>query len=115
MTTSEKVIKNKFGLLELSQQLGNVSRACKNKQSPEFTADNVWVNSVLSIKVRFGQGRTSQSINFYPLNQFGVIEKDGSDQTKVKYRTYSNDKHPVSSNYTLTVSKEDKEDEKSIK
>lgn len=86
-----------------------------NKQSPEFTADNVWVNSVLSIKVRFGQGRTSQSINFYPLNQFGVIEKDGSDQTKVKYRTYSNDKHPVSSNYTLTVSKEDKEDEKSIK
>ena len=29
MTTSEKVIKNKLGLLELSQQLGNVSRACK--------------------------------------------------------------------------------------
>ncbi len=28
MTTSEKVIKNKR-LLELSQQLGNVSRACK--------------------------------------------------------------------------------------
>ena len=27
MTTSEKVIKNKLGLLELSQQLGNVSRA----------------------------------------------------------------------------------------
>ena len=29
MTTSEKVIKNKLGLLELPQQLGNVSRACK--------------------------------------------------------------------------------------
>ena len=29
MTTSEKVIKNKLGLLKLSQQLGNVSRACK--------------------------------------------------------------------------------------
>ena len=29
MTTSEKVIKNKLGLLELSQQLGNISRACK--------------------------------------------------------------------------------------
>lgn len=29
MTTSEKIIKNKLGLLELSQQLGNVSRACK--------------------------------------------------------------------------------------
>ena len=29
MTTSEKVIKNKLGLLELSQQLVNVSRACK--------------------------------------------------------------------------------------
>ncbi len=26
MTTSEKVIKNKLGLLELSQKLGNVSR-----------------------------------------------------------------------------------------
>lgn len=29
MTTSEKAIKNKSGLLELSKQLGNVSRACK--------------------------------------------------------------------------------------
>ncbi len=29
MTASEKVIKNKLGLLELSQQLGNVSRTCK--------------------------------------------------------------------------------------
>ena len=29
MTTSEKIIKNKLGLLELSQQLGNVSQACK--------------------------------------------------------------------------------------
>lgn len=29
MTTSKKVIKNKLRLLELSQQLGNVSRACK--------------------------------------------------------------------------------------
>ncbi len=29
MITSEKVIKNKLGLLELSQQLGDVSRAYK--------------------------------------------------------------------------------------
>lgn len=29
MTTAKKVIKNKLGLFELSQQLGNVSRACK--------------------------------------------------------------------------------------
>ena len=29
MTTAEKVIKNKLGLLELSQQLGNISRTCK--------------------------------------------------------------------------------------
>jgi len=29
MTTQEKIIKNKLGLLELSKQLGNVSRACK--------------------------------------------------------------------------------------
>jgi transposase InsO family protein len=29
MTTEEKIIKNKLGLIELSKQLGNVSRACK--------------------------------------------------------------------------------------
>ena len=29
MTTEEKIIKNKAGLLELGKQLGNVSRACK--------------------------------------------------------------------------------------
>lgn len=29
MTTEEKIIKNKLGLLELAHQLGNVSRACK--------------------------------------------------------------------------------------
>jgi transposase InsO family protein len=29
MTTQEKIIKNKLGLIELSKQLGNVSRACK--------------------------------------------------------------------------------------
>ena len=29
MTTEEKVIKNKAGLLELAKKLGNVSRACK--------------------------------------------------------------------------------------
>ena len=29
MTTEQKIIKNKVGLLELAQQLGNVSRACK--------------------------------------------------------------------------------------
>ncbi len=28
MTTEEKIIKNKLGLLELTRQLGNVSRAC---------------------------------------------------------------------------------------
>src|ERR671936_3061369 len=29
MTTAEKVIKTKVGLLELGKQLGNVSKACK--------------------------------------------------------------------------------------
>jgi len=29
MTTDQKIIKNKVGLLELARQLGNVSRACK--------------------------------------------------------------------------------------
>lgn len=29
MTTEQKVIKNKVGLLKLSQELGNVSQACK--------------------------------------------------------------------------------------
>jgi hypothetical protein len=29
MTTQEKIIKTKLGLLELATQLGNVSRACK--------------------------------------------------------------------------------------
>ena len=29
MTTGEKVIKTKVGLLELSKQLGNVSKACR--------------------------------------------------------------------------------------
>lgn len=29
MTTEEKIIKNKLGILELAKQLGNVSRACK--------------------------------------------------------------------------------------
>ena len=29
MTTEEKIIKNKLGLIELATQLGNVSRACK--------------------------------------------------------------------------------------
>ena len=29
MTTEQKIIKNKVGLLELARQLGNVSRACK--------------------------------------------------------------------------------------
>jgi len=29
MTTQEKIIKNKLGILELAQQLGNVSKACK--------------------------------------------------------------------------------------
>jgi len=29
MTTDEKIIKNKVGLLELAKQLGNVSKACK--------------------------------------------------------------------------------------
>ena len=82
-----------------------------NKQSPTFTADNVWVGSVLTIKVRFGAGKTSQSINFYPLNEFGVIEKDSSDETKVQYRTYKNNqKHPVSEDYELEVTKEDNSD-----
>ncbi len=29
MTTEQKIIKNKVGLLNLAQQLGNVSQACK--------------------------------------------------------------------------------------
>jgi hypothetical protein len=29
MTTEEKVIKNKLGLIKLSKTLGNVSQACK--------------------------------------------------------------------------------------
>ena len=29
MTTEQKIIKNKLGLLELAKQLGNISRACK--------------------------------------------------------------------------------------
>jgi len=29
MTTEEKIIKNKLGLLQLARELGNVSRACK--------------------------------------------------------------------------------------
>jgi len=29
MTTSDKIIKNKLGLLNLSKRLGNVSEACK--------------------------------------------------------------------------------------
>jgi hypothetical protein len=29
MTTDEKIIKNKVGLLHLSEMLGNVSQACK--------------------------------------------------------------------------------------
>jgi len=28
MTTDQKIIKNKVGLLELAKQLGNISRAC---------------------------------------------------------------------------------------
>ena len=75
----------------------------------EFTADNVWVPSMLSIKVLFQQGMQSQSINFYPLSQFGVIEDDDNDGT-INYRTYNTDTHPVSSDYELTVSKEDNSD-----
>lgn len=75
----------------------------------EFTADNVWVSSMLSIKVLFQQGMQSQSINFYPLSQFGVIEDDDNDGT-INYRTYNTDTHPVSSDYELTVSKEDNSD-----
>ena len=80
----------------------------------EFTADNVWVQSMLSIKVLFQEGMRSQSINFYPLSQFGVIEDNNNDGT-VNYRTYKNNTHPVWSDYGLTVSKEEKIDEKSIK
>jgi len=29
MTTDQKIIKNKVGLLELAKHLGNVSQACK--------------------------------------------------------------------------------------
>jgi len=29
LTTQEKIVKNKLGVLELAQHLGNVSRSCK--------------------------------------------------------------------------------------
>lgn len=29
MTTQEKIIKNKLGVLEMAEHLGNVSKACK--------------------------------------------------------------------------------------
>jgi hypothetical protein len=29
MTTDQKIIKNRLGMLELAKQLGNVSQACK--------------------------------------------------------------------------------------
>ena len=29
MTTEEKIIKNKLGLLQLAEELGNVSQACR--------------------------------------------------------------------------------------
>lgn len=29
MTTAEKIIKNKMGLIKLAEQLGNVSQACR--------------------------------------------------------------------------------------
>lgn len=40
MTTEEKVIKAKLGLLKLAEQLGNVSQVCKVMATPEiaFTA-----------------------------------------------------------------------------
>ena len=60
---------------------------------------------MVSIKVLFGSGRISQSINFYPLSQFGVVEDKDGDGT-VNYRTYKNDTHPVYSNYSITVNKE---------
>lgn len=75
----------------------------------EFKADNVWVPSMLSIKVLFQENMRSQSINFYPLSQFGVIEDDNSDGT-INYRTYEANTHPVSSNYELEVTKENNSD-----
>ena len=90
------------------------SAGLSTMNDPTFKLDNIWVGSMLSIKVRFGTGRTSQSINFYPLNEFGVVEDQNDDDT-VEYRTYNNSNHPVSSNYECEVSKEESEDEESTK
>ena len=90
------------------------SAGLSTMDDPTFKLDNIWVDSMLSIKVRFGTGKTSQSINFYPLNEFGVVEDQNDDDT-VEYRTYKNSNHPVSSNYECEVSKEESEDEESTK
>ncbi len=34
MTTQQKIIRNKVGVLELAQHLGNVSKACRVNQEP---------------------------------------------------------------------------------
>ena len=88
------------------------SAGLSTMNDPTFKLDNIWVGSMLSIKVRFGTGRTSQSINFYPLNEFGVVDdNDNDNDDTVEYRTYGDgSNHPVSSDYKLTVSKEDNSD-----
>ena len=67
MTTSEKVIKNKLGLLELSQQLGNVSRAYfsirraiekKRGKSADFFSSGYCMFEILCLTLHSRQTRT---------------------------------------------------------
>ena len=66
MTTSEKVIKNKLGLLELSQQLGNVSRAYfsirqaveKKGKSADFFSSGYCMFEILCLTLHSRQTRT---------------------------------------------------------
>ena len=115
-----KMEESDFGTKELLQlsftkDLDNITAKAvsmkdeEGDNAAEFKADNVWVPSMLSIKVLFQENMLSQSINFYPLSQFGVIEDNDNDGT-VNYRTYTTDTHPVSSDYELEVTKEDNSD-----
>jgi hypothetical protein len=47
MTTEQKIIRAKVGLLELAKQLGNVSQACKMMGFPAATASTASKNSTI--------------------------------------------------------------------
>ena len=100
-----------FFEISFTKDLNNVTANRASLNDANFAADNVWFNSMVSIKVRFGANRNAQSINFYSLNQFGVVEDKESNDGIVEYRTYGNPNNPVSASYSLTVSKEDAKEE----